>query len=48
MSNTRNIVRFTDSKLRSVIKESVKQVLSELDWKTYDSAMRKTAAKKRF
>ena len=48
MNNTRNRVRLTESKLHSVIKESVKQVLSELDWKTYDSAMRKAAAKKDF
>ena len=37
MNNTRNRVRLTESQLRSVIEESVNQILSELDWKTYDS-----------
>lgn len=31
MKNTRNKVRLTESQLHNVIKESVKQVLSELD-----------------
>ena len=37
----KKITRLTESQLRSVVKESVKQVLSELDWKTYDNAARK-------
>lgn len=41
MNNTRNRVRLTESQLHNVIKESVKQVLSELDWKTYANASRK-------
>ena len=41
MNNTRNRVRLTESQLRNVIKESVKQVLSELDWKTYANAAKK-------
>lgn len=32
---------FGESKLRRVIKESVKQCLTELDWKTYHNARRK-------
>lgn len=39
--NKNNIVRLTESQLHQVIKESVKQVLSELDWKTYANAARK-------
>jgi hypothetical protein len=35
----------TESKLRSVVKESVMQVLSELDWKTYANAEKKSCAK---
>lgn len=34
MKNTRNKVRLTESQLHNVIMESVKQVLTELDWKT--------------
>lgn len=45
MNNTRNRVRLTESQLRSVIKESVKQVLSELDWKTYQNAAKKSHLK---
>ena len=41
MNNTRNRVRLTESQLHNVIKESVKQVLSELDWKTYANAANK-------
>lgn len=40
MHNTRNKVRLTSSQLHNVIKESVRQVLSELDWKTYANAAR--------
>lgn len=39
----RNTVRLTESQLHKVIKESVKKVLSELDWKTYANASRKWA-----
>lgn len=41
MNNTRNRVRLTEGQLHNVIKESVKQVLSELDWKTYANAEKK-------
>ena len=41
MKNTRNKVRLTESQLHNVIKESVKQVLTELDWKTYANAANK-------
>ena len=36
-----NKVRLTESQLNRVIKESVKQVLSETDWRTYYSAYEK-------
>ncbi len=42
-NNMKRKIRLTESQLHSMISESVKQVLSELDWKTYDSAMRKSA-----
>lgn len=42
----KKLIRLTESDLHKVIKESVNKVLTELDWKTYDSAMRKAAAKK--
>ena len=45
MKNTRNKVRLTESQLHNVIKESVKQVLSELDWKTYQNAAKKSHLK---
>lgn len=41
MKNTRNKVRLTESQLHNVINESVKQVLSELDWKTIANASNK-------
>lgn len=34
----KNKIRLTESQLHNMISESVKQVLSELDWKTYASA----------
>lgn len=34
-------VRFTESQFHSLIKESVRQMLSELDWKTYANAAKK-------
>ena len=34
MNNTRNKVRLTESQLHTVIKESVKQVLSEINCET--------------
>lgn len=41
MKNTLNRVRLTESQLHNVIKESVRQVLSEMNWKTYQSAAKK-------
>lgn len=41
--NMKNRIRLTESQLHRVIKESVKQVLSELDWKTYANAAKKRA-----
>ena len=37
-------IKLTESQLHNVIKESVKQVLSELDWKTYANAAKKREA----
>lgn len=31
-------IRLTESKLKQIVAESVKNVLTELDWRTYDSA----------
>ena len=42
MNNNR--IRLTESQLHKLIKESVKQVLSELDWKTYANAANKRQA----
>ena len=36
-------IRLTESDLHRVIKESVRQVLSELDWRTYHSAYEKAS-----
>ena len=47
MKNTRNKVRLTESQLHNVIMESVKQVLTELDWKTYANAAKKSYEKGR-
>lgn len=35
-------IKLTESDLHRIIKESVKQVLSELDWRTYQSAAEKS------
>jgi hypothetical protein len=34
---SKKLVRLTEGDLHNIIKESVKQVLSELDWEAYDS-----------
>jgi hypothetical protein len=34
-------VRLTEGQLHNVIRESVSQILNELDWKTYDNAYNK-------
>lgn len=41
MKESKQIIRLTESDLHRVIKESVKQVLSELDYRTYLSAHKK-------
>ena len=38
----KKVIRLTESDLHRVIKESVKQVMNELDWRTYDNAARKS------
>ena len=45
MKNTKNMVRLTESQLHNVINESVKQVLSELNWKTLYNAEKKAYEK---
>lgn len=42
----KNKIRLTESQLHNMISESVKQVLSELDWKTYASAADKARDKR--
>jgi hypothetical protein len=37
----KKIIRLTESDLHNIIKESVNNILSELDWKTYMNAARK-------
>jgi hypothetical protein len=37
----KNKIRLTESQLHRVIKESVKKVLRELDYKTYQNAAKK-------
>lgn len=39
--NKKNIIRLTESDLKRVIAESVKNIISELDWKTYANAAKK-------
>ena len=39
--NNKTILRLTESDLRGMIGESVKKILSELDWRTYASAAKK-------
>ena len=34
-------IRLTESKLKRIVEESVKNILSELDWRTYDAAARR-------
>ena len=41
----KNRIRLTESQLHNIIKESVKQMLSELDWKTYQNAAKKSHLK---
>lgn len=40
-------IRLTESKLKQIVEESVKNVLTELDWKTYANAARKDKNPKR-
>lgn len=42
----KQVIRLTESDLHRVIKESVRQVISELDWKTYVNAARKRSQQK--
>ena len=47
MRNKRNTIRLNESQLHNMISESVKQVLTELDWKTYANAAKKAYEKGR-
>lgn len=38
----KQVLRLTEEDLQNIIKESVSNILSELDWKTYHSAMEKS------
>ena len=38
-------IRLTEEQLHHVIRESVSQILNEIDWKTYDNASRKKSLK---
>ena len=37
----KQVIRLTESDLHKLIQESVNTILSELDWRTYDSARNK-------
>lgn len=41
----KNIIKITEEDLHNIISESVKQIVSELDWRTYDSAYKKSQEK---
>lgn len=43
----KNIVKLTESELKQIITESVKKIISELDWKTYQNAAKKDYNPKR-
>ena len=43
--NMKQTIKLRESELKRMIAESVKGAINELDWKTYDSAMRKAAEK---
>ena len=38
-------IRLTESSLKEIVAESVKNVLTELDWRTYDSARKKAVSR---
>ena len=46
IKNMKQVIRLTESDLHRVIKESVNNILSELDWKTYKTAANKIRDKK--
>ena len=41
----KNIVKLNENTLRQIVAESVKNVLSEIDWKTYRNAQEKNYEK---
>ena len=41
----KNIIRITESDLHRIIKESVNNIISELDWKTYANAAKRASIK---
>ena len=48
IKNMKQTIRLNESDLHRMIKESVKEVLSELDWKTYTNAARKREEQGRY
>lgn len=42
MKNNKTVIRLTESDIHGIVSESVRRVLSELDWKTYANASRKS------
>ena len=43
----KQLIRITEEDLNNIISESVKNILSELDWRTYNNAAMKDYDKKR-
>lgn len=43
MKTKKNTIRLTENELKNIITESVKNIISELDWKTYANAARKAS-----
>ena len=43
--STKQLIRITENELHKIIKESINNILTELDWRTYDSAGQKALKK---
>ena len=41
----KRLIKLSESDLHNIVKESVNKVLTELDWRTYASAAKKSAQK---
>ena len=44
----KKLIRLTESDLHKIVKESVNQVLTELDWRTYTNAVQKAREQGRY